>query len=58
MTQRYAHLSPTYMAAAVSKLDGVFGDVMPRNATHESMLVPVASPHLEAHTQRLAKMLN
>jgi integrase len=29
MTQRYAHLSPDYMAAAVGKLDGVFGDVMP-----------------------------
>lgn len=29
MTQRYAHLSPKYVAGAVSKLDGVFGDVMP-----------------------------
>lgn len=29
MTQRYAHLSPQYMAGAVGKLDGVFGGVMP-----------------------------
>ncbi len=29
MTQRYAHLSPKYVAGAVGKLDGVFGDVMP-----------------------------
>jgi site-specific recombinase XerD len=30
MTQRYAHLSPTYMAGAVEKLDKVFGNVMPK----------------------------
>jgi len=29
MTQRYAHLSPSYMAGAIGKLDSVFGDVMP-----------------------------
>jgi integrase len=29
MTQRYAHLSPQYMATAVGKLDTVFGEVMP-----------------------------
>jgi integrase len=28
MTQRYAHLSPTYMAAAVAKMDGIMGPVM------------------------------
>ncbi len=28
MTQRYAHLSPDYMAAAVGKLDGVFAGVL------------------------------
>jgi len=28
MTQRYAHLSPQYMAGAVGKLESVFGDVM------------------------------
>jgi integrase len=30
MTQRYAHLSPTFMAGAVGKLDKVFGNVMPK----------------------------
>jgi integrase len=30
MTQRYAHLSPQYMAGAVGKLESVFGSVMPR----------------------------
>jgi integrase len=30
MTQRYAHLSPQYMAGAVGKLDAVFDSVMPR----------------------------
>lgn len=29
MTQRYAHLSPGYMAEAVNKLDGVFADSLP-----------------------------
>ncbi len=29
MTQRYAHLSPEYMAASVSKLDGMMGEVLP-----------------------------
>jgi len=29
MTQRYAHLSPSYMAAAVGKMDGIMGKVMP-----------------------------
>ena len=29
MTQRYAHLSPGYMATAVNKLDGVFAGALP-----------------------------
>jgi site-specific recombinase XerD len=29
MTQRYAHLSPGFMAAAVNKLDGVFAGSLP-----------------------------
>lgn len=33
MTQRYAHLSPQYMAGAVGKLDSVFGGVMPESAS-------------------------
>lgn len=46
MTQRYAHLSPHYMAGAVAKLDGVFADVMPQKVLGEAALVPVESPHL------------
>ena len=29
MTQRYAHLSPNYMAGAVGKLDGIMGGMLP-----------------------------
>ena len=29
MTQRYAHLSPDYMAASVGKLDGIMGGILP-----------------------------
>jgi hypothetical protein len=28
MTQRYAHLSPDYMAGAVSRLDGIMGGMI------------------------------
>jgi len=28
MTQRYAHLSPEYMAASVGKLDGIMGGML------------------------------
>jgi Phage integrase family len=45
MTQRYAHLSPTYMAGAVGKLDAVFGGAMPEKGQPEVALVPVESPH-------------
>ena len=38
MTQRYAHLSPQYMAGAVGKLDGVFGGVMPGSASAIGLL--------------------
>lgn len=53
MTQRYAHLSPGYMVAAVNKLDGVFAGSLPgpEGNSQESIedvgdaaLVPVASP--------------
>jgi integrase len=46
MTQRYAHLSPSYMAAAVSKLDYVFGDVMPRNSHTDLSVSPRSVPEL------------
>jgi integrase len=38
MTQRYAHLSPQYMAGAVGKLDAVFGEVMPTTAPAVGLL--------------------
>jgi integrase len=48
MTQRYAHLSPHYMAGAVGKLDSAFAGVMPGTVPVEAALVPVASPPLNA----------
>lgn len=47
MTQRYAHLSPQYMAGAVGKLDGVFAGVMPETGSGEAALVPVESPRFD-----------
>jgi integrase len=44
MTQRYAHLSPSYMAGAIGKLDSVFASVMPDRVTSDAALVPVESP--------------
>jgi integrase len=58
MTQRYAHLSPHYMAGAVGKLDGVFAGVMPVNALGEATLVPVESPLFDGPTPNQAKLLN
>ena len=58
MTQRYAHLSPHYMAGAVGKLDGVFAGVMPENASGEAALVPVESPLFAGITGNDAKLLN
>jgi len=33
MTQRYAHLSPDYMAASVGKLDGIMAPMLPAPAS-------------------------
>ncbi len=44
MTQRYAHLSPSYVAGSVGKLDAVFSGVMPESQLGTSALVPVKSP--------------
>lgn len=44
MTQRYAHLSPDYMAASMSKLDGVMGEVLPTSLPSGSQLVTTESP--------------
>jgi integrase len=38
MTQRYAHLSPQFMAGAVGKLDSVFGEVMPKSTSPAGLL--------------------
>jgi hypothetical protein len=35
MTQRYARLSPAYMAGAVSKMDGIMGGMMPKMSAGE-----------------------
>jgi integrase len=43
MTQRYAHLSPKYMAGAVGKLDSVFGEVMPDSARPTGLLEAASS---------------
>jgi integrase len=55
MTQRYAHLSPKYMAGAVGKLDSVFGDVMPEEKRPH--IVTIASPESEAVQEDGSKLL-
>ena len=47
MTQRYAHLSPQYLAGAAGKLDGVFESVLVPGPA-PTALVPVASPAIAA----------
>jgi integrase len=46
MTQRYAHLSPSYLAGAVSKMDGIIGEFMPKSSLGESHLVTTESPEI------------
>lgn len=58
MTQRYAHLSPQYLAGAVGKLDGVFANVMPQNVSVGSALVPVESPAFVATVENHANLLS
>lgn len=58
MTQRYAHLSPHYMAGAVGKLDGVFAGVMPEKGSDGAALVPVESPAFSGPAQNAVKLLN
>jgi hypothetical protein len=57
MTQRYAHLSPEYMAASVSKLDGMMGEVLPSGEGGEPELVTVESPALVLASGPTAKLL-
>jgi len=54
MTQRYAHLSPQYMAGAVGKLDSVFGGVMPGDPAGEPQYVTIASPDSGSQTLAVA----
>jgi integrase len=56
MTQRYAHLSPQYMAGAVGKLDAVFGEVMPENAIAASTF-PVESTSFDGSLEKAPKLL-
>ena len=44
MTQRYAHLSPEYMAGAVGKLDGIMCGMLADSAQGDFELVTVESP--------------
>jgi len=57
MTQRYAHLSPKYMAGAVGKLDAVFGGVMPEKPSGEAPIVTIASPDFGAVAASCSKLL-
>ena len=58
MTQRYAHLSPQYMAGAVGKLDSVSGEVMPQNGSGDPQYVTIASPDFRKVEHDNAKLLN
>jgi integrase len=57
MTQRYAHLSPSYMAGAVGKLDLVFGEVLPDSRSSEVALVPTESPCSDTAQTSTLKLL-
>jgi integrase len=46
MTQRYAHLSPEYMAGAVGKLDGIMGGMLGQSGPGELHLVTTESPEI------------
>jgi integrase len=54
MTQRYAHLSPHYVAGAVQKLDNVFAGVVPAGTTNNALLVPTESPLLDPAEELLS----
>jgi integrase len=49
MTQRYAHLSPEYMAGAVGKLDGIMGGMLGQTVQGGLQLVTTESPEIESH---------
>lgn len=57
MTQRYAHLSPGYMAEAAGKLDSVMARVLPKRLASGVALVPVESPEISAKVSKPRKPL-
>lgn len=58
MTQRYAHLSPDYMAASMGKLDGVMrAEVLPANQPGDPKLVTTASPRNGIDVAPASKLL-
>ena len=58
MTQRYAHLSPDYMAGAVGKLDGIMGGMLPETCPGEPQLVTTESPENGGNLAPCSKLLN
>jgi integrase len=58
ITQRYAHLSPDYMAASMGKLDSVMmGEVLLQKLPDDSQLVTTASPSVEVDPAPASKLL-
>lgn len=58
MTQRYAHLSPGYVAEAAGKLDIMMGQVLPDRSNSGLAFVPVESPQNRANAPEPSKLLN
>ena len=58
MTQRYAHLSPDYMAASMGKLDGVMmREVLPEKLPGEPQLGTTESPASGSNLASTSKFL-
>ncbi len=59
MTQRYAHLSPDYMAVSMGKLDGIMmREVLPANVAGEPQLVTTESPANSSDLAASSNLLN
>lgn len=57
MTQRYAHLSPEYMAASVEKLDPIMGGILGQVRAREPELVTTESPENRSYPAPVPKLL-
>lgn len=57
MTQRYAHLSPGYMAIAAGKLGDAMSGVLPENGQKTAALVTVESPDFQSDAPVASKLL-